>query len=317
MSPSSATSGGSTRNQGCNKRQTQANGTLRSRMEPHFPYLHDTSDEIAGPGDPTRLHVFCQGSGPPIVLAHGFGGSSRNFLPQARAFRDTHKIWLYDARGHARSQSSMFGSAYGWPALISDFGGVVELARNDPSNPIQHALVVGGLSMGAATALFWTLSNPTVVDGLVLAAYPECSAAQRQWARDFAEKSTINGLEIAGDQCVWGARGMFRTEDAGMIRRGFMEHSSAGLAAILNSALANIPDIVSLAPALKSLGVPTLVVVGGDDARSLAASHELAVTLPKARLAIIERSGHVVNLSQPEAFNHELAQFLADLGKGR
>ena len=35
-----------------------------------------------------RQHIEVEGDGPVVVLAHGFGGSARNFAPQARALRD-------------------------------------------------------------------------------------------------------------------------------------------------------------------------------------------------------------------------------------
>jgi pimeloyl-ACP methyl ester carboxylesterase len=46
------------------------------------------------------LHVDAEGAGPSIVLAHGFGGSARNFRPQSRALSPTHRVVRYDARGH-------------------------------------------------------------------------------------------------------------------------------------------------------------------------------------------------------------------------
>jgi pimeloyl-ACP methyl ester carboxylesterase len=101
-----------------------------------------------------------------------------------------------------------------------------------------------------------------------------------------------------------------------MIRRGFLEHSPQALAGILSLALAKIPDIGSIAPALRKITIPTLVIVGGDDERSLDASRTLASSMPNSRLAIIEGASHVVNLSQPGAFNQELAQFLASLASG-
>lgn len=268
-----------------------------------------------------RLHLDAQGSGPVLVLAHGLGGSARNFIPQARALRSSHKVWLYDARGHARSESPVARDAHGWPALVGDFGRVATDAWNDTSNPVKRPFVVGGLSLGAATALSWALQPPPNpmhaatprADGLVLAAYPDSSESQRRWALDFSNAIDTEGLEQAGKQYVWGPGAVFESADAGMIRRGFMEHSPAALAAILRQALANIPDIVSLAPALEKLSTPTLIIVGSDDSRSLAASRVLATRIPNSRLAVIEHAGHVVNLSQPGAFNQELTQFIANL----
>jgi len=278
-------------------------------MVADFPRWQDTRKLSEAASAAVRLHVAPQGSGPAVVLAHGFGGSARNFLPQARFLRNSRKVWLYDMRGHARSDAPARSDAYGWPALLEDFHGVSVAASSDTSNPVKRPLVVGGLSLGAATALLWSLQTTLEIDGLVLAAYPNSSDTQRQWALDFAASIVDDGLEKAGNRFVWGSPANFENTDAGMIRRGFMEHSPEALAAILRLALANLPDIGSLAPALRELNIPTLIMVGDHDTLSLAASRELASHIPNSRLAIIERAGHVVNLSQPEAVNQKLAQF--------
>src|SRR2546427_560390 len=79
------------------------------------------SDERAMSAEP-RLHVEVEGSGPVVVLAHGFGGSARNFLSQARALRDRYRIVRFDARGHARSEAPAEASAYTPDVFVADLG---------------------------------------------------------------------------------------------------------------------------------------------------------------------------------------------------
>src|SRR5690349_2560345 len=117
-----------------------------------------------GTGEP-RLHVESEGDGPALVLAHGFGGSARNFAGQARAFRDGHRVVRYDARGHARSDAPDDAAAYTPETFVGDFVRVLDGAG------VTEA-VVGGLSMGAGTALRFALERPERVHGLVLAAFP-------------------------------------------------------------------------------------------------------------------------------------------------
>src|SRR5438094_3766466 len=105
-----------------------------------------------------RLHVEVEGSGPVVVLAHGFGGSARNFLSQARALRDRYRIVRFDARGHARSEAPAEASAYTPEAFVADFGRVLDQVG-------ARAAVVGGLSMGAGTALSFALAHPERVEG--------------------------------------------------------------------------------------------------------------------------------------------------------
>src|SRR5512142_325355 len=98
----------------------------------------------ARPSEPARLHILSEGSGPPVVLAHGFGGSARNFMPQTRALRSSHKLWVYDTRGHARSSAPESPEAYHWPTLVGDFDAVAKAAAGDATSDERRQLVVGG-----------------------------------------------------------------------------------------------------------------------------------------------------------------------------
>jgi pimeloyl-ACP methyl ester carboxylesterase len=260
-----------------------------------------------------RLHIEAHGNGLPLVLAHGFGGSSRNFLPQAHALERTHRVWLYDARGHARSDAPSDLEAFGWPCLVSDFDRVVHQSLTERASKNDDRAIVGGLSLGAATALFWAIQNQEAVKGLVLAAYPNCSAEMGDWATNFARQIELEGIDRAGNQFVWGPLGRFKAEEARQIRRGFLEHSELALSAILRQAVAQIPDISRFSDDLERFHVPTFILAGANDTLTLATSRWIAGTLPNAQLAIIENAGHVVNLSQPKEFNLKLAEFVRGL----
>src|SRR5256885_5508360 len=129
------------------------------------------SDERAMSAEP-RLHVEVEGGGPVVVLAHGFGGSARNFLSQARALRDRYRIVRFDARGHARSEAPAEASAYTPEAFVADLGRVLDQVG-------ARAAIVGGLSMGAGTVLRFALAHPGRVQGLVLPPLPPGARAPR------------------------------------------------------------------------------------------------------------------------------------------
>src|SRR5207245_10791759 len=126
-------------------------------------------------------------------LAHGFGGSARNFLSQARALRDRYRIVRFDARGHARSEAPAEASAYTPDAFVADLGRVLDQVG-------ARAAVVGGLSMGAGTALRFALAHPERVQGLVLAAFPPAAGAPGTFAAfpaDFADVTEREALQPA------------------------------------------------------------------------------------------------------------------------
>jgi len=258
--------------------------------------------------DTGTLHLEVRGEGPALVLAHGFGGSARNFRPQVRALADGHRVATFDARGHARSPAPPEAQAYTADALVEAFAEVVQRVE-----PAPGAAVVGGLSMGAATAALFALAQPARVRGLVLASPPAGPGSGRGVAARalaFADALEREGLEGAGARFVWGPDSGLDDAGAALVRQGFLEHAPHGLAHTLRQFLARLPDPVEWAPGLSALGLPVLIVAGEEDAASLPTARALAQALPTARLAVIEQAGHVVNLARPEPFNRELRAFL-------
>jgi pimeloyl-ACP methyl ester carboxylesterase len=251
------------------------------------------------------LHVEVTGSGPSVLLAHGFGGSARNFRPQVKALRGRYRVIAYDARGHARSFAPESSADYTAECFISDLGRALDQAGAERA-------VVGGLSMGAGVALRFALAHPERVLGLVLASFPAPASTGQgiaSQAAAFARALDEEGLEAAGARFVWGES---PSHDAALVRQGFMEHQPRALAHVLRELLAKQPSVEALAPRLAGVRQPALIIAGQADAPSVATSKQLAGALPRARLEIIPGAGHVVNLQQPQAFNAALLGFLAE-----
>lgn len=254
------------------------------------------------------LHCGSMGEGPVVALLHGFGGSGRNFRPQARALRDRFRVLFPDLRGHARSPAPASPEAY-LPACF-----VADLARLLDDAGCAEA-VVGGLSFGASVALRFALRHPERVRGLVLASYPAArhGGGIASVARRFADAIDARGLESAGAEFVWGPRSGFDPAAARWVKQGFLEHPPHALAHILRQYLAEEPPLDALAGPLAALDRPALVVAGAEDTISLPACRELAERLPRAELVVIPDAGHVVNLSAPRAFDAAVAPFLDGL----
>jgi pimeloyl-ACP methyl ester carboxylesterase len=68
---------------------------------------------------------------------------------------------------------------------------------------------------------------------------------------------------------------------------------------------------------LPTIAVPSLVVVGADDAPFLAAADYMAGKIPGAKKVVIEAAGHAANMDQPAAFNAAVRGFLLDAGLDR
>jgi pimeloyl-ACP methyl ester carboxylesterase len=250
-----------------------------------------------------------RGEGPPLVLAHGFGGSARNWGPQVRALAASRRVLVYDARGHARSDAPTQVAAYAPEALAGDLARVL-----DEHAPGERA-VVGGLSLGAGIALRFALEQPERLRGLVLMAPPpgRDPAVQGGWAREFADAIEREGLEAAGERYAWGERSGLDPAAGRLVRQGFLEHPPHALVHVLRAVLDRWPSAEELAPRLRRLALPVLVIVGERDRLSLAMAERLAQEIPGARLEVVPGAGHVVNLAARERVNGLLADFLARL----
>jgi pimeloyl-ACP methyl ester carboxylesterase len=67
-------------------------------------------------------------------------------------------------------------------------------------------------------------------------------------------------------------------------------------------------------PMLPTIDVPTLIVVGEEDALTpVREARVMHAAIPNSRLEILAGAGHVSNVERPAAFNHVLSEFLSSL----
>jgi len=98
------------------------------------------------------------GDGLPIVLLHGLSATLRNVVQGSRhLIRRGYRLIAYDSRGHGASSPA---DSYDYAELVRDLEAVL-----DQLGVEQTALV--GSSMGAATAMAFTLEQPERVAALV------------------------------------------------------------------------------------------------------------------------------------------------------
>ncbi len=259
--------------------------------------------------DRPRLHIDVDGVGPTVLLAHGFGGSARNFGPQMRALRDRWRVVRWDARGHGRSDAPTDPSAYVPEAFVADVGRVLDEVG-------APSAVVGGLSMGAGIALRFACAQPSRVRGLMLCAFPAGADDPDGFAGKalgFADTIERQGLEAAGHDYVWGPMTRLDRNAVTFVRQGFLEHPPHGLALALRGLVAAQPSVAAMRDQLAAVACPVLVLVGSDDVPSLRASRSLAEAIPQAKLVIVPNAGHVVNLQKPDDVSTAMRDFLSSI----
>jgi pimeloyl-ACP methyl ester carboxylesterase len=179
---------------------------------------------------------------------------------------------------------------------------------------IGGRLDVVGHSMGARVAFeVWRLA-PERVRSLVVMdtgthpAEPH-EPASRQRLLDVSAQQGMRALAAAWlPPMVHPARRadpVFMAPLVDMVMRATPEQHARQIRALLNR-----PDAGAL---LATITVPTLVVVGRQDEWSPLTQHEqIAVAVPTARLEVVEDSGHMVTLEQPDVVTALLRDWLDD-----
>jgi len=76
------------------------------------------------------------------------------------------------------------------------------------------------------------------------------------------------------------------------------------------------PSLYKLIDEMARIDVPALIVAGDEDEGSLEASLLMKRTIPTAALAVLPKSGHVLNMEEPAVFQ-PLARGFLPSGRGR
>lgn len=262
-------------------------------------------------GDGLWLHVTIAGAGPPLVLLHGFTGSTETWEPLHASLGTACTIVAVDLPGHGRSTAPEDPSRYALPRFAKDLERVLDVLALD-------RVTLLGYSMGARAAMHFAIQRPLRVAALVLeSASPgigdEAERIQRA-AADVALAAAIerDGIDAFVEQ--WEALPLWESQRrlSGVVRAGLTAQRRAnrprGLANSLRGAGAAVEP--TLDGRLSVLHVPSLLIAGGLDAKYVTRARALERTIPNARLAIVPGAGHAVHLEEPGEFAALVTRFL-------
>lgn len=245
--------------------------------------------------DGVRIYYDVQGSGPTVLLSHGYSSTSQMWTKQVEALKDRYRVITWDMRGHGQSDSPNDQALYSEEATCGDMAGILgELG-------IEKA-VIGGLSLGGYMSLAFNVRYPDMVNALML--FDTGPGYKNAGGREGWNK-TAEGRAVA-----------FETKGLESLGRGaevrIAQHRSAtGLAKAARGMLAQFDS--RIIESLEHIAVPTLVLVGAKDEPFLGATDYMVNKIPGARRVVIPDAGHAANIDQPEAFNAAVKEFLGEL----
>jgi pimeloyl-ACP methyl ester carboxylesterase len=241
-----------------------------------------------------EFNVRVSGEGEAFVWGHGLSGSieAEDMLDwfQWEDFPKNVKLVRYDARGHGKSELSRNPEDYHWKNLGKDMLAVADVVG-------AERLIVGGSSMGCATAICAAIEAPERIKALVLVIPPtawETRAAQTEIWNRFAMIGRLLGGKGMGNMM---AKNIDRMLPSWLIEAEpeSLEGVMRGMAVQKRSALWNIfkgAGLTDLPPreefgAIADIPCQILAWVG-DPTHPVSSAEEVHRLLPKSELFIAQ-----------------------------
>jgi len=246
--------------------------------------------------DGVDIYYEVHGSGPALILTHGYSATSQMWKGQIEPLAKNHTLILWDMRGHGQSDYPADPSTYSEELTVGDIDALLDKVG-------AKTAIVGGLSLGGYMSLAYYNKHPERVRALLIIdtgpgfKKDDAREAWNQTSRNRADTLEKDGLA---------------TLKTGSAERAYAVHRDAlGLAKAARGMLTQRDATVI--ESLPNIKVPSLVVVGSRDTPFLAASDYMAAKIPGAQKVVIEDAGHASNIDQPKAFNDALVAYLEKL----
>jgi pimeloyl-ACP methyl ester carboxylesterase len=242
------------------------------------------------------IYYEIHGSGPPLLLTHGYSSTSEMWHGQIEALSKHHKLVLWDMRGHGRSDYPDDPLAYSEALTVADMAALLDQVG-------AKSAIVGGLSLGGYMSLAFYRAHPDRVRALLII------DTGPGFKKDDARQAWNRRAHETGDR--FEREGLGALKSASRERTGVSHRDASGLARAARGMLTQRDARVI--ESLPDIKVPSLVVVGADDTPFLAASDYMAAKIPGAAKVVIPGGGHAVNIDQPQAFIDAVLPFLGGL----
>ena len=222
-----------------------------------------------------------------VTFVHGAGGSSSIWFKQVREFKKHFNVLLLDLRGHGNSKPSLkdaFNDKYTFDSITEDIVEVIDHLKIEKSHFI-------GISLGTMKLDF--RSQILMQLGLLFQ-----SIVPYLWLYKFF------AFIIMPHRNHKESRILFVREAKKLYQQEFTRWFK--LTSEINPLLRVFRAV--------DTKIPTLYVMGGEDYLFLPAVKKIVQKHTACSLLTIEYCGHVVNVEQPQIFNHLVIGYVADTG---
>jgi pimeloyl-ACP methyl ester carboxylesterase len=227
--------------------------------------------------DGVRLYYEVYGTGTPLLMVHGNGGSIADMAAQIAHFRRRYKVIAMDSRDQGKSGDS--DGALTYEKMTDDLAALIDHLKLGPVDVL-------GWSDGGIEALLLGIRHPAKVKKLVAMAANLNPSEQALYPEVLKLAATMIAAVPAA---------------ARETRQGRRELKVARM-------LIDEPHIDP--KMLASIKAPTLVLAGDHDLIRDEHTLEIFHSLPNSQLAIFPNTTHMVPFDDPALFNATVERFL-------
>lgn len=254
------------------------------------------------------------GDGPPLVLLHGFAGSTENWAELIRLLSADFQVIVIDIIGHGASDKPEDATRYQMEYVARDIMDLLALLTNDP----VHLL---GYSMGGRLALYLAAHYPQHLRSLILeSASPGLESPAERALRQKNDQQLAQWILECGIVWFvdyWENLALFATQKNidptrfARQRQQRLKNDPVGLANSLRGMGTGVQP--SLWVNLAQINVPSLLVVGEHDAKYRALNQTMDAQLPCSTFTMITGAGHNTHLERLPEFATTISTFLHDI----
>ncbi len=222
-----------------------------------------------------KMYYETYGTGAPLLIIHGNGGSIHDFTNQIPFFDENYKVIVADSRAQAKSIDN--GDSLSYEMMADDLNGLLDHLHVD-------SCYVIGWSDGGINGLLLAIRHPDKVKRLAVTGanlVPDTSAVEPEiytWAKSIGD--SINKLPLSPE--VKTERKLFHL-------------------------LTYEPHITTAE--LQTIQCPVLVIGGDHDVIRPQHTMLIAESIPKSYLWILPNSGHSTPVVYKHLFNEVVSDF--------
>jgi pimeloyl-ACP methyl ester carboxylesterase len=256
----------------------------------------------------SELAYVDRGAGTPVVLLHGFPLDHTMWSAQIDALAGRCRVIAPDLRGFGRSSLGDADPKRG----VSMEQYADDVAELLDALAIREAVVLVGFSMGGYIAWQFVRKYRPRLRALVqcdtkaAADSAEARGGRLKMAEMVGQWGAARVAELMGPKLLAARTFGTKPEVVAAVRRVVEQTSPAAIAAAQRGMAAR-PDMTAF---LSQIDLPTLVVVGAEDAISPPEEmRSIAAAIPHAQFVEIADAGHMTTMENPEAVSEALVRF--------